>query len=1109
MKNLLLVLSCSLTLGLQAQINPSDGCTGVPALTVNASCVNNNYTLSGTYANGGLVTSGTCTAGLNRDDGWYSFTATSTTTTVTATGNQDRAVVIWSACGGGVELGCDYQLSGTAASVTVPTTIGTTYYIQLHRRSGTNTANMTGTICAFQGPTSGPCIPNTVIASIPYSQTGLNTAGAGDDFSSADACGSSYMDGDDYTFTYTPAVNECVSISLSNTSTWVGLFVTNGCPSAGGVTCVASNTNSAGNPAVSGVNLTAGVTYFFTVSTWPSPQTTPFDISVIACPPPPANDNCGGAIPAPVNPDLLCGLTTVSSTNNSTNSGISACAGSGADDDVWFSFVATSTVHNFDILSISGTSTDVVHEIFSGSCPGGLTSIGCSDPNSSQFSGFTIGQTYYVRVYTYGTGSFANFTLCIGTPPPPPSNDEPCGATILAVNSGSCFYQAATLPTSATISTGMPAPGCSSLGPDIWFQVTVPAGGLIIDLSNNGGPTDMGMAWYTGPNCNNLNTLIECDDDDSQNGAMPMICHAGSSCTIPGDCQQNSTLTPGTTVWVRVWEYGGGTFGGFDICAYSPAPAGGASTCANATVIPALPFTNSGTTCCAANTYSSATGCLSSYQDGEDYMYTYTPAANQTIDINITGSLAYTGVFVTNACPSAGGVACIGSATSTTGNPSLCGVNLVAGTTYYIMIDTDPTPNCTPFNISINTSTAPTCNLNYSYSTIPFAPDLNAGVNIALPIDDRFSSSYLPIGFDFCFDGFQYNQALLSSNGYLIFDPISCASNLPGGNASPGAYSGWPINAAIPNTTDAPRNCIMFPWQDVDPSLGGTIRYQVLGTAPNRRFVITFDQVPYFSCTSLLFTGQLKLFETTNNIEIHLTNKTVCTTWNGGAGILGLHNFNGTQAVLGTNYPTQWSVTNTAYRFTYNCPGPCIVISPLPVELASFDGQSMEDYNLLTWETYSETDNEQFVVEHSPNGIDFEVLGYVQGNGTSTELNHYDFRHEDPTMLEYYRLRQVDMNGVSEYSNTIALSRRKDVGIHFYPNPSNNQLFVGLDRELEGDYVVRYTDMLGKTYQQSIYMTKNVLSYELEHFRQLPKGIYMIQLIGNDEVISIDKIVKE
>ena len=192
-------------------------------------------------------------------------------------------------------------------------------------------------------------------------------------------------------------------------------------------------------------------------------------------------------------------------------------------------------------------------------------------------------------------------------------------------------------------------------------------------------------------------------------------------------------------------------------------------------------------------THSTANGCASVYQDGEDYLYKYTPSANVTVEVTLTGTLSYTGVFITDKCPNAGGVVCVASNTSSSGNPKICGAALTAGTTYYIMIDTDPAPSCTPFNITISSASSYTCALNYTASSIGFAPDLNAGTNIALPIDDRFSTSYIPIGFDFCFDGYQFNGLLVSSNGFLIFDPISCVSNLPSANAAPSAYSSWPI----------------------------------------------------------------------------------------------------------------------------------------------------------------------------------------------------------------------------------------------------------------------------------------------------------------------------
>ena len=151
-------------------------------------------------------------------------------------------------------------------------------------------------------------------------------------------------------------------------------------------------------------------------------------------------------------------------------------------------------------------------------------------------------------------------------------SDDPCGAPSLAPGT-TCSYVPGNLPANATASAGVPAPGCAAYtGQDVWFQVTVPTSGtLTIDLNTAGGPTDMGMAWYTG-SCSSL-TLSACDDDNSVNGLMPMIAQTG--------------LTPGSVIFVRIWEFGGDLTGPFSICAYAPAPptpclGGSNNSCANA-----------------------------------------------------------------------------------------------------------------------------------------------------------------------------------------------------------------------------------------------------------------------------------------------------------------------------------------------------------------------------------------------------------------------------------------------------------------------------------------------------------------------------------------------
>lgn len=152
-----------------------------------------------------------------------------------------------------------------------------------------------------------------------------------------------------------------------------------------------------------------------------------------------------------------------------------------------------------------------------------------------------------------------------------PANDDPCSATPLTVST-SCNYTQYT-NVGATNTAGAPAPGCASYsGQDVWFSFVVPANGIVSINSLEGSMTDGGMALYSGT-CGAL-SLVECDDDDSENGAMAKIARY--------------SLTPGATMFVRYWDYGGGT-GTFSMCVStmpdcgSSPPAG--NSCAQATPI--------------------------------------------------------------------------------------------------------------------------------------------------------------------------------------------------------------------------------------------------------------------------------------------------------------------------------------------------------------------------------------------------------------------------------------------------------------------------------------------------------------------------------------------
>mgnify|MGYP006170051155 FL=1 len=161
---------------------------------------------------------------------------------------------------------------------------------------------------------------------------------------------------------------------------------------------------------------------------------------------PPSNNECTGATSLTVNPNNTCSTITNGSTIGATQSQ-SGCAGT-ADDDVWYSFTATSTAHTITVTP--GTLSDAVLQVFSGSC-GSLTSLGCVDNTLGSsnetltLNSLTPTITYYVRVYSYSSNSGnGSFSLCVTTPPNPCStitNISSCGTTVnTTISSGTGIY---------------------------------------------------------------------------------------------------------------------------------------------------------------------------------------------------------------------------------------------------------------------------------------------------------------------------------------------------------------------------------------------------------------------------------------------------------------------------------------------------------------------------------------------------------------------------------------------------------------------------------------------------------------------------------------------
>lgn len=172
----------------------------------------------------------------------------------------------------------------------------------------------------------------------------------------------------------------------------------------------------------------------------------------------------------------------------------------------------------------------------------------------------------------------------------------------------------------------------------------------------------------------------------------------------------------------------------------------------------------------------------------------------------------------------------------------------------------------------------------------------------------------------------------------------------------------------------------------------------------------------------------------------------------------------------------------------------------VPVTNLTFTGKKLGLANELTWSTSRELNNKGFELQRSSNGVDFKAIQFVSTkatNGNSGSILQYSYVDEQPLANNnYYRLKQIDINGKYSYSNVVVLSSSKldkfEI-VNVYPNPTANNVTVGINATKDDNINIIVTDIVGKTVMMvNKTVAKGSNSFVL-NTSTLTKGIYLVK----------------
>lgn len=233
------------------------------------------------------------------------------------------------------------------------------------------------------------------------------------------------------------------------------------------------------------------------------------------------------------------------------------------------------------------------------------------------------------------------------------------------------------------------------------------------------------------------------------------------------------------------------------------------------------------------------------------------------------------------------------------------------------------------------------------------------------------------------------------------------------------------------------------------------------------------------------------------------------------ASLLRIAHWNGTQwEAIGSSVTTSGNnsagtITSPIFNTNFSpfTIGASTALNPLPVSLIDFSAKAGEKVVNLHWTTSSEINNDHYTVEKSVDGHNWFAVATVKGAVNSDKVMSYQAIDANPVAgVQYYRLAMVDLNGLSAYSQLVAVNyaTNKVTGVSLFPNPVYGNLNVSIQGDASSVATVSVYNVFGQKVMETTGQGGSVLNVDMS---ALQNGVYVIE-VSMDGVVSKTNIVK-